>query len=928
MMTSWTLVLLCTIVVTEAAKGTTKCGKGWKAYRSSCYTTVTKLMNYGQADEICRRMDAKLAEINTNGESRFLVKTFGPIVGDAHAWVRIAVANGKGTRMIPARIIRHAKRYNLGLIGVYIHDKKQLICEQDRGAKGKQKEDKRKDTDAGEKRRWQRMATEGKHCAPGWAQRGMSCYKMLYEKRSFQDAHETCSKMKAHLADINSRSEMWHLLYKFGKTDVQRWVSIPLMYNRKRSGTLSIKLVPVPKLPKYRVGLFGIRGRERMPFVCEQLASSTHATQEKKSSGGNVKDCGVGWTKYETRCYRLFTSGLNFEKAHQACTEHNASLAELNGKPEIDFLLKTYGPSRTVPWVKMQIEAKEKKMETIPTRLFHIHNENIGIYGDKLSDPRKKAAYICERETRTACWEGWERFKDRCYRYVKGTYPFRWSENWCKEHNAHLASVNSKQELDFLLKYVWTTPYSCGPWIGLLTINNKTFTWLDHSSTSYKPPTRVASGRGRRGLVGRLNKWKRTTLGAKLQFQGVAVVKREGTHKQPFICERGLGIGSRQVGREPKNEKRKRREGKKMKNVHVRCEKGWRGYQGHCYRVIRRKKQFKEAEKTCVRLGGHLASANSALEFRFLVRIARKMHRDRTRRQAGPSAWLGMKIDASIKPSRFTWTDGSRTEYKPPGEYKGDKGEIVARLLEERRQVNDIEPSRSYPFICERVPETRKTSKPRNPKEHLNKKQRHGHNPTYKRKNWHKKETDAKTIKHRLGRRHEKDIKKAKVIGRKAHDRSDKRKVEELESKCPGDWKRWSGYCYKYFATKLSFRSAEADCREYGRSSHLSSIHSRDELEMLMAMIPRPNATKRRVLLVWVGMIIPEGQKPGNVTWKWTDGTSAAYEPPRKLDLRPQGANAARLILYKAHDKWESKGVYDTIGTRRLPYICKRKPGK
>jgi hypothetical protein len=59
-------------------------------------------------------------------------------------------------------------------------------------------------------------AGRGKYCPRGWSKRATSCYKMVYEPKSYREAEKDCSKMKASLAEINSEAEMFHLLYKFG----------------------------------------------------------------------------------------------------------------------------------------------------------------------------------------------------------------------------------------------------------------------------------------------------------------------------------------------------------------------------------------------------------------------------------------------------------------------------------------------------------------------------------------------------------------------------------------------------------------------------------------------------------------------------------------------------------------------------------------
>jgi hypothetical protein len=65
-------------------------------------------------------------------------------------------------------------------------------------------------------------------------------------------------------------------------------------------------------------------------------------------------------------------------------------------------------------------------------------------------------------------------------------------------------------------------------------------------------------------------------------------------------------------------------------------------------------------------------------------------------------------------------------------------------------------------------------------------------------------------------------------------------------------------------------------------------------------------------------MKIPKDQTSGD--FLWTDGSWVDYTPPTKLDGKPPGSDAARLVIYRGRPL----GVYDTLSSFRYPFICQK----
>ncbi|XP_067399488.1 C-type lectin BpLec-like, partial [Emydura macquarii macquarii] len=72
------------------------------------------------------------------------------------------------------------------------------------------------------------------------------------------------------------------------------------------------------------------------------------------------------------------------------------------------------------------------------------------------------------------------------------------------------------------------------------------------------------------------------------------------------------------------------------------------------------------------------------------------------------------------------------------------------------------------------------------------------------------------------------------------------------------------GNCYGYFSQERTWMDAEAECQRHGRGSHLASIHSAGENNVLAHYVQRHH---KKDTHVWIGLWDPEE----NLNWRWTD---------------------------------------------------------
>ncbi|KAH0626311.1 hypothetical protein JD844_001223 [Phrynosoma platyrhinos] len=71
---------------------------------------------------------------------------------------------------------------------------------------------------------------------------------------------------------------------------------------------------------------------------------------------------------------------------------------------------------------------------------------------------------------------------------------------------------------------------------------------------------------------------------------------------------------------------------------------------------------------------------------------------------------------------------------------------------------------------------------------------------------------------------------------------------------CARGWLTSQGNCYAYFDTKKTWSEAEIECQSYGRGTHLASVLSKAETELLAEHIASKQREKSHV---WIGLRDP-----------------------------------------------------------------------
>ncbi|KAJ6651896.1 hypothetical protein lerEdw1_015952 [Lerista edwardsae] len=137
-----------------------------------------------------------------------------------------------------------------------------------------------------------------------------------------------------------------------------------------------------------------------------------------------------------------------------------------------------------------------------------------------------------------------------------------------------------------------------------------------------------------------------------------------------------------------------------------------------------------------------------------------------------------------------------------------------------------------------------------------------------------------------------------------------------LEAKalnCDRGWMEDQGNCYAFFQDKVTWFEAEIQCQSYGPGTHLASVLTVAETELVATYIANfPNVNTG----VWIGLF----DARRNRKWRWSDGSLFNYKAWKKNEPNNAGGseNCVELWLASKFREWN-----DVSCQSRKGYICK-----
>ncbi|XP_029951534.1 lactose-binding lectin l-2-like [Salarias fasciatus] len=126
---------------------------------------------------------------------------------------------------------------------------------------------------------------------------------------------------------------------------------------------------------------------------------------------------------------------------------------------------------------------------------------------------------------------------------------------------------------------------------------------------------------------------------------------------------------------------------------------------------------------------------------------------------------------------------------------------------------------------------------------------------------------------------------------------------------CAPFWFSFSGRCYRYVATEMTWADAEFHCVSLG--ANLVSIHSQEEQNFVKSLIQNFDPVQGRT---WIGLT----DLHKNFRWMWSDGSRVDFvfwntgEPSNY-----EGAESCVETNYSANKKWNDAKCHETF-----PFVC------
>ncbi|GFT84491.1 macrophage mannose receptor 1 [Nephila pilipes] len=281
----------------------------------------------------------------------------------------------------------------------------------------------------------------------------------------------------------------------------------------------------------------------------------------------------------------------------------------------------------------------------------------------------------CNFTTSSAYRSSWYLYNNHCY-LVHNVRKYTWdlAQNFCQDNGAHLASVHSFNETDFILLAGTIDAYS-KYWIGLSAKGlGSSFTWSDGTPLDFlywrddsaKKNSEVnscVSFDQQRGF------WTVTNCNLLL---GV-------------ICKRGVNATYDFPTQEP------------TPVLPGNCEPGWYSLGNQCYKVFGKKltqrQSWQNAQNRCENESASLASIHNKEQQNFLTDLILEVNDD---------AWIGLKYLVRV----IHWTDETPVDYSnwdinKPSFYRNG----CVKLVYGRHNLgkwNDINCNQNRPFICQK----------------------------------------------------------------------------------------------------------------------------------------------------------------------------------------------------------------------------------
>ncbi|CAH1796424.1 unnamed protein product, partial [Owenia fusiformis] len=222
--------------------------------------------------------------------------------------------------------------------------------------------------------------------------------------------------------------------------------------------------------------------------------------------------CIQGWTKYNGHCYKALTEDvLSFDDAEAKCRAHTAHLTSITSQGEQDFIEQLLSETDGAEDVWIGYRQYDNLsvitypswhwMDGSPARYQRwgdgaMKSDSQDCVSSNVDDRYWKDSHctdnkeiICKKPIveRRVCDNGWSEFEGYCYFGVDINFDWQAGDDYCANLGAHLTSILSEAEDDFVYNLAVSSAITGTFWIGFNDINvERMFEWKDGSTIPYE----------------------------------------------------------------------------------------------------------------------------------------------------------------------------------------------------------------------------------------------------------------------------------------------------------------------------------------------------------------------------------------------------------------------------------------------------------
>ncbi|XP_036408999.1 C-type mannose receptor 2-like [Megalops cyprinoides] len=587
---------------------------------------------------------------------------------------------------------------------------------------------------------------ERRECDVGWQSFQTGCYKLTVEKKDWDEAQRTCQKMEANLVSIHTLPELEFIIHNLKRGVDELWVGLHdtkvEMSFEWSDGTPVIFTYWHPFEPNnFRntqedcVTIWGPEGRWNdspcnltLPSICKKQAQKTEG--QKQDHG-----CKQGWRWHSPSCYWVGEDTVTFEEARKACVNSEATLVTITNRFEQAFVNSlVFGRSRDFFWTALQ--------DLNSTGTFHwLSGDEVSYTNWNRDQPglnkggcvalatgyatglwevkdcsSARAKYICRQNLDTslspeppvpvptpsltgACPQGWKSSNTLLYCYKVFHFPqqdrkLSWLQAnlFCKKHGAHLLSIGSFDEEQFVSQVLHET-------FGESEDHEQHWFWI---GLNRRNPVDKGSWKWSDGLGFVYHNFGRYFH--EYDIRQCAVADLGTMQWMAMQCEAQLDW----ICKIPK--------GAAPHPASAPCGKEWVKFQDAEYKFFDHRSTWNQAQRICSWFESSLVSVHSPAEHAFLTQSVQKLSN-----VEGQLWWVGLHTYEND--GRFRWSDHSVLNYVSwaPGRPRPvSRDRKCVYMTANKEEWGDQKCFTDLPYICMKYSvssTTPPTRPPLNPRE-------------------------------------------------------------------------------------------------------------------------------------------------------------------------------------------------------------------